>query len=68
MGKVRVLELHPRNLVGYMDLKTWWPLRQKRRGEGTLLPFHGGIRGCPAERGLSMGTLCNEFGVLELNN
>ena len=51
MGKGRVHELYPRNLVECMDLKTWWPPRQKRREEGTLLPFHGGICGCPAERG-----------------
>ena len=30
-----------RNLVGCMDFKPWWPPRQQRRGEGTLLPFHG---------------------------
>ena len=51
MGKGRVHQLHPRNLVGCMDLKTWWPSRQKRREEGTLLPFPGGICGCPADRG-----------------
>ena len=31
-----------------MDFKPWWPPRQQRRGEGTLLPFHGRICGCPA--------------------
>ena len=39
----------PPSTGGY--LKTWWPPRQKRREKGTLLPFHGGICGCPAERG-----------------
>ena len=24
-----------------MDFKPWWPPSQQRRGEGTLLPFHG---------------------------
>ena len=48
MGKGRVHGLHPRNLVGCMDFKPWWPPRQQRRGEGTLLPFHGRICGCPA--------------------
>ena len=47
-GQGRVHELHPRNLVGCMDFKPWWLPRQQRRGEGTLLPFHGRICGCPA--------------------
>ena len=55
MGKGRVHELHPRNLVGCMDLKTRWPPRQKRREEGTLLPFHGRICGCPAAWDFSWG-------------
>src|SRR5574340_1508372 len=49
MGKGRVHELHPRNLVGCMGFKTRWPPRQQTREEGTLLPFHGSICGCPAE-------------------
>ena len=55
MGKGRVHGLHPRNLVGCMDLKMRWPPRQKRREEGTLLPFHGGICGCPAAWDFSWG-------------
>ena len=47
MRKGRVRELHPRELVGCMDFKPWWPPRQQRSGEGTLLPFHGRICGCP---------------------
>ena len=31
MGKRRVHGLHPRNLVGCMDFKPWWPPRQQRR-------------------------------------
>lgn len=53
----RVSELHLKSLPGGMGLKIWWTLRQKRGEEGTLLPFHCGISGCPAEKGLSMGTL-----------
>ena len=30
MGKGRVHGLHPRNLVGCMDFKPWWPSRQQR--------------------------------------
>ena len=56
-GNGRVLELHLKSLPGGMDLKIWWTLRQKRGKERTLLPFHCGISGCPAEKGLSMGTL-----------
>ena len=67
MEQGMVQELHPRNLVRYMDLKNWWPLRQKKREEGTLLHFNGGICGCSAERGPYMGTLCNKCGILELN-
>ena len=55
MGKGRVHELHPRNLVGCMDFKPWWPPRQQRRGEGILLPFHGRICGCPAAWAFSRG-------------
>ena len=55
MGKGRVHGLHPRNLVGCMDLKTRWPPRRKRREEGTLLPFHGRICGCPAAWDFSWG-------------
>jgi len=55
MGKGRVHELHPRNLVGCIDFKTWWPPRQKRREEGTLLPFLGRICGCPAEGAFPWG-------------
>ena len=54
-GNGRVLELHLKSLPGGMDLKIWWTLRQKRGKERTLLPFHCGISGCPAEKGLSMG-------------
>ena len=36
MGKGRVHELHPRNLVGCMDFKPWWPPRQQRRGSKEL--------------------------------
>ena len=55
MGKGRVHELHPRNLVGCMDFKPWWPPRQQRRGEGTLLHFHVRICGCPAAWAFSWG-------------
>ena len=55
MGKGRVHGLHPRNLVGCMDFKPWWPPRQQRRGEGTLLPFHGRICGCPDAWAFSWG-------------
>ena len=48
-------ELHPRNLVGCMDFKPWWPPRQQRRGEGTLLHFHVRICGCPAAWAFSWG-------------
>ena len=55
MGKGRVHELHPRNLVGCMGFKTRWPPRQQTREEGTLLPFHGSICGCPAEGAFPWG-------------
>src|SRR5574341_1895442 len=55
MGKGRVHELHPRNFVGCMGFKTRWPPRQKTREEGTLLPFHGSICGCPAEGAFPWG-------------
>ena len=54
MGKGRVHQLHPRNLVGCMDLKTRWLPRQKRE-EGTLLHFHDRICGCPAEGAFPWG-------------
>src|SRR5574341_1553266 len=61
MGKGRVHELHPRNLVGCMGFKTRWPPRQQTREEGTLLPFHGSI--CPMKYDLLVfdldGTLCD---------
>ena len=59
MGKGKVSELHPRSFPGVVDLETWWPPRQKGREEGALLPFHCRTSGCPAEKGLSTGTLCN---------
>ena len=68
MGKGRVHELHLRNLVGCMDLKIWWPPRQKRRVEGTYCPFMVESVAVLLRGGLSMGTLCSKFGVLELNN
>src|SRR5574337_1790622 len=55
MGKGRVHELHPRNFVGCMGFKTRWPPRQQTREEGTLLPFHGSICGCPAEGAFPWG-------------
>ena len=55
MRKGRVRELHPRKLVGCMDFKPWWPPRQQRSGEGTLLPFHGRICGCPDAWAFSWG-------------
>ena len=55
MRKGRVRELHPRKLVGCMDFKPWWPPRQQRRGEGTLLHFHVRICGCPAAWAFSRG-------------
>src|SRR5574338_8572 len=36
MGKGRVHELHPRNLVGCMGFKTRWPPRQQTREEGLI--------------------------------
>ena len=47
-----------------MGFKTRWPPRQKTREEGTLLPFHGSICGCPAEGAFPWGTtgsLCSSF-------
>lgn len=44
---------------------------QAEEEEGTLLPLHRGINGCPAEMALSTGyteTRCSAFGVLEQNN
>ena len=35
--------------------KTRWPPRQQTREEGTLLPFHGSICGCPDEGAFPWG-------------
>ena len=36
-------------------INTRWPPRQQTREEGTLLPFHGSICGCPAEGAFPWG-------------
>ena len=64
MGKGRVHGLHPRNLVGCMDLNAT-QAEQKGRAPGCSFMVESVavlLRG-----GLSMGTLSNKCGVLELN-
>ena len=68
MGKGRVHELHPRNLVGCMGFKTRWPPRQQTREEGTLLPFMAASVAVLLRGPFHGDRVQYKFGVLEPNN
>ena len=53
-GKGRVHELHPRNLVGCMDFKPWWPPRQQR-GQNTGVGSHSLLKGIFPTQGSNPG-------------
>lgn len=62
MGQRSCFRIAPQKLSRVHGFETWWPPQAEQKG--TLLPFHGGTAAV-LPRGLSMGTLRNEFGVME---
>ena len=64
MGKGMVHKLHPSYLVGCMDLNA---TQAEKKGRAPCCSFMVESVAVLLRGGLSMGTLCNKCGVLELN-